>query len=206
MHAAPPENLEDFLHVPWEPGPASARAAMGRRRFIGALSSLVITVLLWGGFYLWSRRSGESWQGTGQWPVTVVVLALSVVLVAVRSVLWILAVRHRRRVGDGEVLTASWPGVQIAGRFWDWDRFAAASTGDDAASMADDAAGTDDVVGVVRTIRGRWGRADRYLFVTPEGPWECEVDDLGITPAALEQSLRLYSQGRCLVDLSGLAH
>ncbi len=214
MRPAPPENLEDFLHVAWDPEPAQWRVAMARRRFVSALSGLVVTLLLWGGYYLWSRNAGDSWQGTGQWTVTAVVFGVYVVLFVVRLVVWRLAVRRRRRVGDGEVVTASWPGLQIAGHYWDWDTFAAvgslpaigaetsaASTGSEGPEP-----GVPEQPAVVRTRRGTWGRGDRYLFTTPIGPWECPIEDLGVTPAGLEQALRLYSRGRCLVDLSGISH
>lgn len=224
--SAPPENLGDFLHVAWDPRPAEACQDLARRRFVAAVGGLVVTLLVWGGYYAWTRRAGDSWQGTGQWEVTGVVLGFSLALVVVRLVIWRLAVRHRRRVGEGEVLTASWPGIQIAGRYWDWDRFAAAGGAGRAATAAggagrtatDDARAREDEVSlpeaaaasageaVVATVRGTRGRGDRYVVTTPDGPWECEVDDLGVTPAALDQALRLYSRGRCRVDFSGIGH
>ncbi|WOP20131.1 hypothetical protein [Raineyella sp. LH-20] len=222
MRPAPAENLEDFLHVAWDPRPAETRCALTRRRFIAAVGGLVVTLLVWGGYYGWTRYNGDTWQGTGQWPVSGVVVGLAVVLVVVRLVLWRLAVRHRRRVGKGEVVTASWPGIQIAGHYWDWDRFAAAGTGREGpagvaaggAGVAEpavaSAAATATAPGVpeavVATVPGTRGRGDRYVVTTPEGTWECDIDDLAVSPAALDQALRLYSRGRCRVDLSGIAH
>ncbi|MEA5153945.1 hypothetical protein [Raineyella sp.] len=220
MRPAPPESLEDFLHVAWDPAPAEARAATAKRRFVAAVSGLVVTLLLWGGYYAWSRHAGDSWRGTGLWGVTAVVLGLYVALLVVRLVVWRVAVRRRRRVGDGEVVTASWPGLQIAGHYWDWDSFAAADRTAMVVTVTGRSPGPADrqepagregqIVpeqpAVVLTLRGTWRCGDRYLFTTPDGPWECPVEALGVTPAALEQALRLYSRGRCLVDLSGISH
>lgn len=183
MQPLPPTNADDFLHVRWEPRVADDRVALNRRRFLGGLGGLFVTVLLWGGLYVWSRRQGQDWAGTGQWVFAGVVLGLSVVLVLVRLVAWRRAVRHRKQIGAGEVITASWPGLQIDGHYWAWDR-----------------------VGPVQSVRGRRGRGDAYVFETPNGPWTCEVDDLDTTPAALDAALALYSRGRCSVSLEQIAH
>ncbi|SDB79795.1 hypothetical protein GA0111570_10164 [Raineyella antarctica] len=183
MLPLPAPNTEDFLHVSWDPRAAEGRVALARRRFVAGVSSLVLTVVVWGGLYLWSRRSGQEWSGTGQWFFAGIVLGLSLVLLLVRLAIWRMAVRHRRQVGEGEVITASWPGLQIAGYYWDWDQ-----------------------VGQVGSVRGRRGGGDRYVIDTPNGPWSCEVDDLDTTPAALHAALALYSQGRCGVAMERIAH
>lgn len=183
MQPTPTENEEDFLHVSWEPSAADRRVAGAQRQFVAGIGGLVLTLVVFGGLYLWSRTQEQAWTGAGQWTFIGVVLGLSVVLILVRLVTWRLAVRHRRRVGQGEVITASWPGLQIGGRYWDWDR-----------------------VGPVTSARGTRGGGDRYVFGTPDGPWTCEVDDLDITPAALDEALALYSQGRCGVSFDGIAH
>lgn len=183
MPPEPPPNAEDFLHVHWDPRPADTRVALSGRRFVSGIGGLVITLLVWGGLYWWARRSEQEWAGTGQWTVTAVVVGLSVALLVFRLVAWRLAVRHRRQVGEGEVITASWPGLQIAGHYWDWEE-----------------------LGPVRTERGRAGGGDRYVFDTPDGEWTCEVDDLDIRPATLQAALVLYSQRRCGADLAQIAH
>ena len=183
MQPLPPPNAEDFLHVRWDPRLADGRVALNRRRFLAGLGGLAVTVLVWGGLYAWARRSGQEWAGTGQWFFAGGVLGVSVVLLLVRLVAWRLSVRHRKQIGEGEVITASWPGLQIAGHYWDWER-----------------------VGPVGSVRGSRGRGDRYVFQTPNGPWTCEVDDLDTTPAALHAALALYSQGRCGVSMERIAH
>lgn len=184
MQPSPIEDLQDFLHVAWDPRAADRRVGLARRRFVGAVGGLVVTVLVWGGYYLWSRTSGQQWGGTGQWTITGAVLGFSVAVLLGRLVAWRTAVRHRRRLGEGEVITASWPGLQIAGYYWDWDR----------------------VAGRVESAPARWGGEDRYVFRTPNGPWECEVEDLDTTPAALDAALRLYSRGRCALTFDHIAH
>ena len=179
----PPADPRDFLHVAWDPQTADERVANARARFRASVVGLVLAVLVWGGYYLWSRRHGATWEGTGQWAITAAVLGLSVILIVVRLVAWRRTVRFRSRLGAGEVITASWPGLQIAGHFWDWN-----------------------AVGPVASKPGRWGRGDQYVFATPNGPWEVGVDDLGVTPAALNDALWLYSRGRCSVSFDGIAH
>lgn len=183
MSQHPPMSEEDFLHVAWDPTAARLRVAVARRRFVAGIIGLVVTLLVLGGLYWWSHRGGEGWAGTGQWTLAGVVVGLSVVLLVVRAVAWRIAVRQRRRIGEGEVVTASWAGIQIAGHYWDWDR-----------------------VGPVATRRGGPIRGDRYVFATPEGEWEFGVDDLDVRPATLAGALQRYSQGRCAVSLDRIAH
>ncbi len=179
----PSADPRDFLHVSWDPRAADGRVAAARARFRASVVGLILALLVWGGYYLWSRRHGDSWEGTGQWGITAAVLGLSVALILVRLVDWRRKVRFRSEIGTGEVVTASWPGLQVAGHFWDWD-----------------------AVGPVDSRPGRWGRGDRYVFATPGGPWEVGVDDLAVTPAALNDALWLYSRGRCSVSFDGIAH
>lgn len=177
-------NTEDFLHVSWDPTSADRQVAVTRRRFVSGIIGLVVTLLLFGGLYWWSHRDdGPGWSGTGQWTVAGVVVGLSVLLLVLRFAHWRLAVRHRRGVGEGEVITASWPGLQVAGHFWDWEE-----------------------VGGVRTLRGGATIGDRYVVETPQGPWTVEVDDLAVKPATLAAALQRYSQGRCPVELDAIAH
>lgn len=183
MQPEPSPTVEDFLHVHWDPRPAEQRVGLAKRRFFSSIGGLVVTLLIWGGLYWWARRSEQGWAGTGQWTVTAVVIGLSVAILVFRLVGWRMAVRRRRQVGEGEVITASWPGLQIAGHYWDWDE-----------------------VGHVRSERGRAGGGDRYVFETPDGAWSCEVDDLDVRPATLQAAIALYSRGRCAPDLEQVAH
>lgn len=183
MQSEPPPDVEDFLHVRWDPRPAERQVGLARRRFFSSVAGLVITLGIWGGLYWWARRSEQDWSGTGQWTVTGVVLGISLAMLLVRLVAWRMAVRHRRQVGEGEVITASWPGLQIAGHYWDWEE-----------------------VGSVRSERGGTGAGDRYVFETPDGTWTCQVDDLDVRPATLQSALALYSRGRCGADLEQIAH
>lgn len=182
----PPDNLSDYLHVSWDPRASDARVARTRRSLIGAVIGLVVAVGVWGGYYAWSRVQDVPWTGTGQWTLTAIVLGASVLLIIVRLVAWRLAVRHRREVGAGEVITISWPGVQVDGSFWPWED-----------------------MGRVTSRRGRRGvgeRGDAYVFHTPDGERTFRVNDLDVLPATMDDALLAYSQRRCDLDVGQIAH
>lgn len=169
------------LLLPYDPALLVETVRRRRRRTIGRLVSLGISLAILGGIYAWQRRSIVE-QGGAYWVVTGIVLALSVVPLLVVLLGFLRARKELRAVPPGVAVRMGRPGVVVGTAFARWG----------------------DVV-ALEVVPGGIGRADRLRLRTRDGRLGVvPLDQVVVHPATLDSTARAYSAGRRGVDLSRL--
>lgn len=169
------------LLLPYDPAVLAETVRRRRRRLVGRLVGLGISVVVMGGIYLWQRTS-ISQQGAAYWVVTGIVLALSLVPLVIVLLGFLRSRKELRLVPAGVAVRMGRPGVVVGAAFARW---------------------TD--VEALEVVPGGLGRADRLRLRTRSGDTGVvPLDQVVVHPATLDGTARAYSAGRQGVDLSRL--
>jgi len=167
------------LVIPYDPGPLSAKVERRRRLIRMRLISLGITIALLGLIYLWRR---EDLGGSGLIIIFAIVLGVSLAWLAASIVMYVLAKREMRTVGNGVAIRIGPPGIQVAEVSASWRQVAKIDTRKS---------------GLGRGPQLRLTLADGRHAVVP-------LDQVTVFPATLDSTVRAFSAGRHGVDLSAL--
>ena len=133
--------------------------------------SLVITSALLLLIYLWRR---EDMQGAVFVVIDGLVLGISLAWLAASIVLYVLAKREARTLGNGIAIRIGPPGIQIAELAVTWPQVAA-----------------------IDTIKGGLGRGPRVHLVLTDGRQAAvPLDQVNVFPATLDSTVRAFSAGR----------
>ena len=169
------------LLLPYDPEILAETVRRRRRRMIGRLVSLGISLAILGGIYAWRRREIAE-QGGAYWVVTGIVLALSTIPLVVVLLGFLRSRKELRLVPAGIAVRMGRPGVVVGTAFARWP----------------------DVV-ALEVVPGGLGRADRLRLRTQTGQvGVVPLDQVVVHPATLDDTARAYSAGRQGVDLSRL--
>ena len=169
------------LLLPYDPVELAETVRRRRRRLVGRLISLGISLAILGGIYAWQRRA-ISEQGGAYWVVTGIVLALSTIPLVVVLLGFLRSRKELREVPPGIAVRMGRPGVVVGTAFARWG----------------------DVV-ALEVVPGGLGRADRLRLRTQDGRLGVvPLDQVEVHPATLDGTARAYSAGRRGVDLSRL--
>lgn len=169
------------LLLPYDPTTLAETVRRRRRRLIGRLISLGLSLAILGGIYAWQHRSIAA-QGGAYWVVTGIVLLLSLVPLVVVLLGFLRSRAELRVVPAGIAVRMGRPGVVVGNAFARW---------------------TD--VAALEVVPGGLGRADRLRLRTRAGGMGLvPLDQIVVHPATLDSTARAYSAGRQGVDLSRL--
>ena len=167
--------------VPWDPAPLTARREAALRALIWPAISLTITLVLLVVIAAWNSAS----TGGAALPFLVVFFSISVLTGAGILAYGILrAVRAHQElseVGQGTALQLDHRGISTSQGHADWDQVQAIVTRPGGL-----------LHGPLLVVEHELGR-DEY-----------PVEGLGVLPAGLESSVRIFSRGRHGVDLSAI--
>lgn len=174
MHLGP-----DHLIAEYTATVADETVAQRRRRVIGSVISLGLSLVLSTVFFFWRREQFETrWE---PWVLVGVATGLSVVRLVVWLIAWRRAVKDRARVGVGPALVISRYGVELHGVRLDWS-------------------GVEDL----RVGPGRLGAGPEVLVRGQGHALGVGLQHLDVRPAVLESATRVYSDGRRSIDLTRL--
>lgn len=165
------------LAVPYDPTQPLATVKKRKGRVRGRIISLVLTVAILLGIYLWQRAAFP----TGAWVVYGIVFAISLVWLGVVIAFYVQAKRDLRSVGQGIALRIGRAGVQVGDQYAPWSAISA-----------------------LRVVNGKLGRGPKFRMEHAQGMAEVPMDQLPVLPATLDTTARAYSAGRRGVDLSAL--
>jgi hypothetical protein len=169
------------LLLPYDPVALAETVRRRRRRLVGRLISLGISLAVLGGIYAWQHRA-ISEQGGAYWVVTGIVLALSMIPLLVVLLGFLRSRKELREVPPGIAVRMGRPGVVVGTAFARWA----------------------DVV-ALEVVPGGLGRADRLRLRTQDGRLGLvPLDQVEVHPATLDSTARAYSGGRRGVDLTRL--
>lgn len=169
------------LLLPYDPRTLAGTVRRRRRRLIGRIISLAISLAVLGGIYAWQRRTIAQ-QGGAYWVLTGVVLGLTVVWTVIVLLGFLRSRTELRTVPVGVAVRMGRPGVVVGEAFARWSDVAA-----------------------LEVVPGGLGRADRLRLRTHAGGVGLvPLDQVVVHPAALDGTARAYSAGRQGVDLSRL--
>ena len=169
------------LLLPYDPVKLAETVRRRRRRLVGRLIGLGISLAILGGIYAWQRRA-ISEQGGAYWVVTGIVLALSMIPLLVVLLGFLRSRAELRQVPPGIAVRMGRPGVVVGTAFARWG----------------------DVV-ALEVVPGGPGRADRLRLRTQDGRLGVvPLDQVDVHPATLDGTARAYSAGRRGVDLTRL--
>lgn len=169
------------LLLPYDPSTLAATVRRRRRRLVGRLISLGVSLVILGAIFAWQHRAIAQ-QGAAYWVFTGVVLAISLVPLLVVLLGFLRARAELRTVPAGIAVRMGRPGVVVGTAFARWP----------------------DVV-ALEVVPGGLGRADRLRLRTLAGSTGVvPLDQVVVHPATLDSTARAYSAGRQGVDLSRL--
>jgi len=167
------------LVIPYDPGPLTAKVERRRRLIRMRLISLGITIALLGLIYLWRR---EDLGGSGLIIIFAIVLGVSLAWLAASIVMYVLAKREMRTVGNGVAIRIGPPGIQVAEVSSSWRQ-----------------------VAKIDTRKGGLGRGPQLRLTLADGRHAAvPLDQITVFPATLDSTVRAFSAGRHGVDLSAL--
>jgi hypothetical protein len=167
------------LVIPYDPGPLTAKVERRRRLIRMRLISLGITIALLGLIYLWRR---EDLGGSGLIIIFAIVLGVSLAWLAASIVLYILAKREMRTVGNGVAIRIGRPGIEVAEVSASWRQ-----------------------VAKIDTMKGGLDRGPQLRLTLADGRRAAvPLDQVTVFPATLDSTVRAFSAGRHGVDLSAL--
>lgn len=168
--------IEELL-VPYDASRPQQKVARRRRRMVGRIISLIITVVILVALYFWQREA----FGPGLWVVYGVLFGVSAVWLAVYVIGYVQARRELASVRDGVALRIGRAGVQLADTFAYWPQ-----------------------VTQLHIVKGRLGRSPNLRLDHAGGTDQVPLDQLDVLPATLDTTARAYSAGRHGVDLAAL--
>lgn len=169
------------LLLPYDPTALDQTVRRRRRRLVGRLISLGISLAILGGVYAWQHRAIAA-QGGAYWVFTGILLAISVVPLLVVLIGFLRARAELRRVPAGIAVRMGRPGVVVGTAFARWPEVVA-----------------------LEVVPGGLGRADRLRLRSASGAvGVVPLDQVVVHPATLDSTARAYSAGRQGVDLSRL--
>jgi hypothetical protein len=167
------------LVIPYDPGPLTAKVERRSRLIRTRLISLGITIALLGLIYLWRR---EDLGGSGLIIIFAIVLGVSLAWLAASIVLYILAKREMRTVGNGVAIRIGRPGIEVAEVSASWRQ-----------------------VAKIDTMKGGLDRGPQLRLTLADGRRAAvPLDQVTVFPATLDSTVRAFSAGRHGVDLSAL--
>jgi hypothetical protein len=167
------------LVIPYDPGPLTAKVERRSRLIRTRLISLGITIALLGLIYLWRR---EDLGGSGLIIIFAIVLGVSLTWLAASIVLYFMAKREMRTVGNGVAIRIGPPGIQVAGVSASWRQ-----------------------VAKIDTMKGGLDRGPQLRLTLTDGRRAAvPLDQVTVFPATLDSTVRAFSAGRHGVDLSAL--
>jgi hypothetical protein len=167
------------LVIPYDPGPLTAKVERRSRLIRTRLISLGITIALLGLIYLWRR---EDLGGSGLIIIFAIVLGVSLAWLAASIVMYVLAKREMRTVGNGVAIRIGPPGIQVAGVSASWRQ-----------------------VAKIDTMKGGLDRGPQLRLTLTDGRRAAvPLDQVTVFPATLDSTVRAFSAGRHGVDLSAL--
>ncbi len=165
--------------VPYDPGPLTEKVDRRRRLIRSRLISLGITIALLVLIYLWRR---EDLGGAGLIIIFGIVLGVSLLWLVASIVLYLLAKREARTLGNGIAIRIGPPGIQVAGLSAGWPQ-----------------------VTKIDTTKGGIDRGPRLRLTLTDGRQaELPLDQVAVFPATLDSTVRAFSAGRHGVDLSAI--
>lgn len=173
MYATP-----DVLVAEFTPAIADQRVSRRFRSFVSALISLAISLIITGVIVALRRQQMDT---ALPWVMLGIILAISLVRVAVALVRWRFAVRERRDVGVGPALVVGRFGLELDGRRHDWS-----------------------AVQRIGTRRKRFYASPLVQVQAAGGSQDLALEHLDVLPAALESAVRIFSGGRQGVDLAAV--
>lgn len=169
------------LLLPYDPQPLARTVRVRRRRLVGRVVSLAISLAVLGGIYAWQHRTIAQ-QGGAYWVFTGIVLGLTLVWTLVVLLGFLRARKELRTVPAGVAVRMGRPGVVVGTAFARW---------------------TD--VEALEVVPGGLARADRLRLRSRTGAVGLvPLDQVVVHPATLDSTARAYSAGRQGVDLSRL--
>ncbi|GAA3704051.1 hypothetical protein GCM10022204_21810 [Microlunatus aurantiacus] len=167
------------LGLPYDPTAPQQRVAKRRKRFVSRVISLVLTLAIMVGLYLWQR---EQFASSAPWVLYGIVVGVSLVFLLVAFLAWRQAKKILAGLGQGLALRLGRPGVEIAGAYVSWD----------------------DLQGLAVT-KGKLGHGPQLTVTRTDGySLSVPLDQLDVYPATLDSTARAYSGGRFGVDLTAL--
>lgn len=167
------------LALPYDPTAPQQRVAKRRKRFVSRVISLVLTLAIMVGLYLWQR---EQFASSAPWVLYGIVVGVSLVFLLVAFLAWRQAKKILAGLGQGLALRLGRPGVEIAGAYVSWD----------------------DLQGLAVT-KGKLGHGPQLTVTRTDGySLSVPLDQLDVYPATLDSTARAYSGGRFGVDLTAL--
>lgn len=168
------------LALAYDPQGPMVRLARRRKRFVSRVVSLVITLAIMVGLYLWQR---DQFVGATPWIAYGIVLGISLGLGVLSFLGWRQARKILAAVGPGLALRIGRPGVEIAGTYVPWND-----------------------LGSIAATKGKLGHGPQLTVTTLGDGFRASVplDQLDVFPATLDSTVRAYSDGRFGVDLTAL--
>ena len=165
--------------VPYDPGPLTEKVERRRHLIRARLLSLGITIALLVLIYIWQ---GDALRSVGFIIIVAIVLGTSVAWLAVSVVLYFLAKREVKTMGNGVAIRIGPPGIEVAGLSAPWPYVAG-----------------------IDTIKGGFDRGPRVRLTLTDGrKADVPLDQVTVFPATLDSTVRAFSAGRHGVDLSAL--
>jgi hypothetical protein len=167
------------LAIPYDPSQLQTKVERRRRQVRSRVISLVITVAVLVGLYLWQR---DELQGAGFFAVYGVVLAISLGWLAAVIILFVRARRDLAGLRDGVAVRIGRAGVQLGDLGAGWPE-----------------------VAKLGMVKGGLGRGPSLrLDLTDGRQASVALDQVVVYPAVLDNTARAFSAGRHGVDLTAL--
>jgi hypothetical protein len=169
------------LALPYDLTAAATRVKQRRRRFVSRVVSLVVTLAVMAGIYLWQR---EQFEYAALWVIYGITFAISAGFLIFALISWRQAVRILASGGQGLALRVGRPGVEIAGAYVPWVE-----------------------LGSLAVTKGKLGHGPQFTVTRADGhSRSVPLDQLDVFPATLDSTARAYSDGRFGVDLGALGN
>ena len=169
------------LLLPYDPTTLAETVRRRRRRFVGRVISLVISLAILGGILAWQWDTIRT-QGGAYWVFLGVVMLINLVPLVVVLLGFLRSRQELRNVPSGIAVRMGRPGAVVGTAFARWPD-----------------------VEALDVVPGGLGRADRLRLRTRDGATGLvPLDQVVVHPATLDSTARAYSAGRLGVDLSRL--
>ncbi|SER03674.1 hypothetical protein SAMN05421756_10856 [Microlunatus flavus] len=169
------------LLLPYDPVTLGETVRRRRRKLVGRLISLGVSLAILGGILAWQWDTIRT-QGAVYWVFLAVVMLVNLVPLALVLAGFLRARKELRSVPEGIAVRMGRPGVVVGTAFARWSD-----------------------VEALEVVPGGLGRADRLRLRTAAGDrGVVPLDQVVVHPATLDSTARAYSAGRRGVDLSRL--
>ncbi len=167
------------LLVPYDSGPLTEKVARRRALVRSRMISLLITVAVLAGVYLWQR---DQLRGAGFLIAYGIVLAVPLVWLIVVSIMYLRARGALRGVREGVAIRMGPPGIQVAELAAPWSQ-----------------------VSSVAAVKPGVGKGPVLRLSLVDGRQSAvPFEQVTVFPASLDSAVRAFSASRHGVDLSAL--